>query len=149
MPFQLDRVELTLRKVSMQDYSGGLIPRNVSVDLHVDKEVKTDITNPAILVSWIVLKVVTGSALGNLGIDPAALQGSVTEAFAASEKLLGDASAQSEKLASEANETLAKAASGLKDQKIVGGTQQALSGAAGSAKSQVSGLFGKLKEKVQ
>lgn len=150
MPFLVDRLELTMRKVHYSDAS-SVVPQNVSFDMEIDKQEFLGIADPAALVNMIVLKIVYGTTIGNLGIDPAALQGSVSDAMALGQDMLKQTSTV---LANKAGTAFDKASS-----EFVANTPESLKGAATetkdtfvqagqAAKDKVSGLFGGLKSKV-
>ncbi len=159
MPFLLEKLVLTLGTVSYSDRSSLLasspLPAKVKVDLHVNEEVITNIQDAKALVNIILAKVLNGASLGNLlDLDAKALLNSslsgVTDTgkqlIGKSSELvtkgLGDVTSQAKNLADQ-NEVTRKA------EALLGGatskTTDALGDAAGAAKSQVSGLFGKLK----
>ena len=73
MPFQLDRFELTLRRVSYNDRS-GIVPKKLGVDLHVNRQVFEGITDAKSIIQIIVMKVISASPLANLGVNVAELQ---------------------------------------------------------------------------
>ncbi|MBI3306296.1 MAG: AsmA family protein [Candidatus Omnitrophica bacterium] len=102
MPFQLDRLVLTIHEVSYEDASGlapkipgqstfgkliptdkipvnmnmnvSGLPKKASVDLGVEQEVFYNITDPKALVNLIVVKIVYGTTFGKvLGVNPDAL----------------------------------------------------------------------------
>lgn len=70
--FYLDRLELTLRKVSYRDRT-GIVPR-VTLDMRIEKEVLEGINDPQAIVNLVLMKVVKGSPIGNLGLSPQALK---------------------------------------------------------------------------
>lgn len=80
MPFLLDKLVLSIRKVSYADAS-GIIPTNVATDLHIQAEEFTNIKSPLVLVNLIIYKIIKGTTFGNLGIDTAFLDSSVAGAF--------------------------------------------------------------------
>lgn len=93
MPFKIDKLELTLRKVTFEDHSAGLagrIPKNATVDLHIDKQVYSNITDPNAIVNILILKILYGTTFGNLlDIDPTKLTQDLTKTVGAgADKLL-------------------------------------------------------------
>ena len=160
LPFLLEKLELTIRNVSFEDRPGilgaaSVLPRKLSVDLKVQKEIFTDIKDPVLLVNLIVVKVLNSATLGRLlDIDPqkllgANLSGALTtgpklalkEAGALTQEL-GNATGRATSIVGQA-EVSQKAAQLLKGS---AGSAKAAVGATGSAvKDQVSGLLGKLK----
>lgn len=93
LPFKVDRLVLTLRKVSFEDHSAGLagkIPKDATVDLHVDNQVYTNITDPNAIVNILILKILYSTTFGNLlDIDPGKLTQDLTKTVGASaDKLL-------------------------------------------------------------
>lgn len=68
LPFQLDRFELTIRRVRYNDRS-SMIPKRLSVDVKVQKQVFENIQDPHAVVNLIVMKVLMTTSFGNLGID--------------------------------------------------------------------------------
>lgn len=91
LPFYLDQLELTLRQVSYYDQS-KLVPAKVSLDMRIEREIFQGIENPASIVNLILLKVLTRSPLGNLGLDPselsATLEKTVQKTLMAGEEFL-------------------------------------------------------------
>ena len=75
-PFRLDRFELTMRRISYLDRS-GLVPKKLSVDAHVEKQVFEGITDPKSILNIIVMKAVAKSPIGTLGVNLAELQNRV------------------------------------------------------------------------
>ncbi len=118
VPFYLDRFELTLRRVSYRDQS-KLIPANVALDMKIEGEVFEGIDSPAAIVNLVLLKVVTRSPFGNLGLDPSALQ---------------------EKLEKTVSKTLTVGEELLKEKTTV---------LAEKAESRISGILGKVKNTLK
>ncbi len=170
MPFALDRFELTMRHVSYAD-QGSLIPganmagkflseagasttlgpKKMSVDLKVQKEVFTDIHDPAALVNLILLKIMYGTTFGKvLGLNPKQLlSGTLGETWTSGEEMLKQTSGLVEQslneVVSQINpNTLKKTASSL-------GTEATgtINDAAGEVKNQLGGLFKKVKSVAQ
>lgn len=94
VPFYLDRLELTLRRVSYEDRS-SVVPQKLSLDMGIEKEVFEGIDDPASIVNIIILKVISRSPLGNLGLDPSqmqnAIQGTVGTSLDIGGKVAGEA----------------------------------------------------------
>ncbi len=138
LAFLLDRLELTIRNVSFEDRSSilgaaSVVPKRLSVDLNVQKEVYTNIKDPALLVNLIVVKVLNSATLGRLlDIDPQKLLGTnLSGALTAGQKL---AIKQAEALTGQATLIAGKTEVSQKAAKLLNET-----------KDQVSGLLEKLK----
>lgn len=155
MPFLLEKLVLTLGQVSYSDRSGLLasapLPKKMQMDLNVNQEVITDISDAKSLVNIIVAKVLNGATLGKLlNIDPQAMLGDVT---GAGKELIGKSSEMvSKELAGVTSQAKDLVGSTQVTQKAgellegtAGKTTEVLGDAAGAAKKQVSGLLGKLK----
>ena len=127
-PFYLDRLELSLRKVSYHDRS-SLVPKKLAFDLRIEKQVFEGITDPASIVNVILMKVITGAPLGELGLDPrqleARLKGTMGKAL---DKTLGYGG----KILSQAPEAVSKRVEGT------------VSEVQSVAKKKASALLGKL-----
>lgn len=67
-PFRLDRFELTLRRVTYNDRS-GLVPKRFSVEVPPEKKVYEGLTNSKAIMQIIVMRAVSESPIGNLGIN--------------------------------------------------------------------------------
>ncbi len=165
-PFQLDRLELTLRKVSYEDASGflpsvpggkilsavirektpdKLAPKKVAVDLHVEKEIVTGIDSPQALVNFILLKVLYGTTFGKImGIQPQEL---LQNSLASGSEFLKGASGSLGDFSSAASQILDKQAGTLAQS--LGGGETAVTNAAGSARKQLGGMLGRLKASVE
>lgn len=125
MPFWLERLELTIRKVSYEDRSGLLgaspVPSRMAYDMNVEKQVFADIRDPNTLVNLILVKIIEGATLGRLlNLNP--------------EKLLGENFSQVLNSGRAFAERQAQALSGQLT--TVGGQ---------IAPQKISGFFGKLK----
>ena len=160
IPFLLERLELTIRNVGFEDRSSlagavPVVPKRLSVDLNVQKEVFTDIKNPVLLVNLIVVKVLNSATLGRLlNIDPQKLLGAnLSGALTAGEELLAK---QAGALTQGVGNVTGPAASMVGQAEVSKKAGQLLKGSAGTArdafegtgaavKNQVSGLLGKLK----
>lgn len=160
IPFLLETLELTVRNVSFEDRSGILgaapvVPKKLSVDLNLQKEVFSDIQDPAVLVNLIVVKILNSATLGRLlNIDPQKLLGEnlsgalntgqllVTKGAGTLTKELGSAASQASSYVEQA-QVSQKADRLLKGS--VGGAKDVVGDTTSIVKDQVSGLFGKLK----
>ncbi|MBI3312912.1 MAG: hypothetical protein HYZ83_01565 [Candidatus Omnitrophica bacterium] len=141
MPFALDVLELTMRKVSYEDHS-SIIPKKLAADLNVEKQVFRGIENPQALLSLILLKVFYGTTFGNLGIDPAMLQKKLTGALSSGEELLKQTSTV---MLDTAGATFTKTTEVLD----FGEAKTTMSGAATVAQKKITGIFGKIKSKAE
>ena len=160
LPFQLDRLELTIRNVSYEDRSGiiGAAPipgKRIAVDVNVQKEIFNNITNAKTLVNLILVKVLNSATLGRiLNIDPKQLLGdNVGKALSSGQTILTTQAAAvttqvsgiANKAVTQVNDSeVAKKASALVGS-TAGKAENILGATAGAAKTQVSGLLGKLK----
>ncbi len=158
--FQLDRLVLTIRNVSYEDRSGliGSAPipgKKLAVDLNVQQEVFTNITDPQQLVNVILVKILNSATLGRiLNIDPSKLLGdNVNKVLMSGQELVNQQAAvvtkQVGNLANQATSAVGDNQVTQKAEALVHGSldgaKNVLGDTAGSAKDQVSGLFGKLK----
>lgn len=139
MPFQLDRLELTVRHLTYNDRSNllaqGGVPSKLSVDLRLEKEVLTNITKPEALVAIIVGRVLNAATLGRvLNIDVDQLV----------RNSLSDVTEIGKTVGQRAVNELGNAAIQATD--LVNKTQVAstVTDATEKAKEQVSGLLGKI-----
>lgn len=73
VPFQLDRLDLTLRRVRYQDRS-GIVPKKLSVDMRIERQVFEGIQDPKSVVNLILIKLLTVESFGNLGLNRNELQ---------------------------------------------------------------------------
>lgn len=165
MPFYLERLELTIRRVHYEDRSGiipkGILPKGgiptgilgkgvkevvpseiaqkkVSMDLNIEKQIFTDIRDPATLVNLILVKILYGKTFGNLkelGVDPDKLLNTLNLQNTAKE-VLGTGGAFVQQTTGLVTENVGSAVGevGTKAGQLTGGTR-----------NQVTGLFGKLK----
>lgn len=128
-PIHLDRLELTLGRVSYRDDS-SLVPRRLSIDMGIEHQVFEDIRDPNAIVHLILLKVVKSAPFVNLGVSPrdleATLKGTMGKTFA-----VGD--------------TVFSTAPNAASQKAEGMFNQVQD----SVLDQMGGLFGKFKSKLQ
>lgn len=156
MPFQLDRLVLTIRQVSYEDRSGiiGRAPlpgKKLNVDLNVKEEVFTNITDPQALVNVILVKILNSATLGRiLDIDPKQLLGdNAAKVLSTGQEVLTQQTANVTKFAGQAASSVTNAEMTRKAEALVGssvgGAKNVLGGTASSAKEGVSGMFGKLK----
>lgn len=73
MPFQLDRFELSLRKVSYHDRS-SLVSKKLSLDMHAEKLVFEGIQDPKSIINIILMKIMSATPFDNLGINTAEIK---------------------------------------------------------------------------
>lgn len=78
LPFQLDRLVLTLRRVSYYDRS-LMVSKKLSVDMHINQQIFEGITDPKSIVNIVLMKALTAAPFGNLGVSPAELQNQLAE----------------------------------------------------------------------
>ncbi len=138
LPFYLDRLQLTMRKVSYQNFS-AIVPQSTSVDLNVEKQVFTNIQDPKVIVSLILMKIIYGTTFGNLGLDPAQLQHDL-------KKTMGEGVDLLKGTAGELTGTAEDVVRGT-----LGGTKGILKQATGTvktAKGEIGSIFGKLKSRL-
>jgi hypothetical protein len=95
LPFYLDRFELTLRKVSLNDRS-GVIPKKIAVDMKIEKQVFEGITDPKSIVNLILMKILTESTFANLGVNPADIKQSIVQTVGQTFEFAKDAGAEAE-----------------------------------------------------
>lgn len=136
MPFLLERLVLTIHKVSYQDRSGiiGRSPVNkLATDLNVDQQIFSNIDSPLVLVNLILMKIIQGTTFGNLlKLDPRQLMNAdVSKALESGRAFVGKQAAQL-------------------TQELDGVTGQAkdlvnLGDGTDAARQKLSGLMGKLK----
>lgn len=141
MPFVLDKLTLSIRRVSYADVS-GIIPTNVATDLHVQNEEFTNIKSPLVLVNLIIYKIIKGTTFGNLGIDTAFLDNSVAGAFQLGSGVVKLGAALTNDAANilSANLTTVQGAGGK--------ALNTASNTANTAKKKVTGILGGIKNQV-
>jgi hypothetical protein len=138
MPFHIDLLVLSIGKVGYADHSSRL-PVGLSAHLRVNQERFEGINTPAALVNLILLKIVRGTAFGNIGVSTDMLTGSLRNVVGSGQDVLkGTASVLTDQ-----TKSLAGAATGL-GQDGAG----SLGGTVSSAKDAVGGLWGKVKSTV-
>ena len=150
LPFLLERLELTIRKVTYEDHSGivGAAPVNkLAVDLQVEKQVFGNITDPQILINLILTKVLREATFGRLlNIRPEDLLNQDLSQYVNTgkqlveqqAKMLGNVSSQAEGL-------LTQSAVSQKTQAAVGEAKTLLGSTTNTAQQKVSGFLDKLK----
>lgn len=154
MPFQLDKLVLTIRNVTYKDRSGvlGAAPlpnKNLAVDLNVQEEVFTNVTDPKAMVNLILVKILNSATLGRiLNIDPKQLLGeNASQVLNSSQQLLNNQVQRVGSLATQATTQLdtqvAQRAEALVGTSL-SGTKNVLGSTTGAAKNQVTGLLGKM-----
>ncbi|GEM_PF-1243113 len=168
MPFRLDRLELTLRKVSFEDYSAGftrgMISKKVSMDLKVEKQVFENLTDPKAIVNVVLVKVLYGTTFGNLvGIDPRQLTKDLTkvmgvgrealvqttdEMLQTSEHVVRNTVVSAEGILAQATQVMDKGGLGQTPSKVRDKTGIVVKETLGQAKQEIAGIFGKFKSKL-
>lgn len=143
MPFLLERLVLTIHKVSYQDRSGmiGRVPVNkLATDLNVEKEIFSNIDDPLTLVNLVLMKIMRGTTFGNLlKIDPRQLLGTdLSETLRSGKAFVGK---QAEQLTGQASELLNQKSI----QNSLNEAQNVLGGSVGTVREKLSGLMEKLK----
>ncbi len=133
IPFQLDRFELTLRRISYNDHS-GIVPKRIAVDMHVDKQVFGGITDAKSIVQIIVMKVVSESPLANLGINAAEVQKQLKEKVGTARDL--------------GVRVYREAKVDVVGKRVLGEGKETVGQVTGVAKREITGLWGKVKSKV-
>ncbi|OGW82978.1 MAG: hypothetical protein A2Z83_01225 [Omnitrophica bacterium GWA2_52_8] len=160
MPFQLDKLVLTIHNVRYEDTS-GVVPKKLSADAKIDNLVLTNIADPKAILQMIILKIIKSTPLGNIGVNVKQLEDGLKDNLAKADELVKDTSAFAVQTASDAAAKAKKAvadksAGMIKDAggAVVGGgtdalketvdtTTAVLDSATSSAKAAVSDLFGK------
>ena len=88
MPFLIDELYLTMRKVNYLDYSKNPTePKKYGFDMKVNETVMKNVTNPAAIMGTIVLEIAYHTTIGNLGIDLKGLKRQVESSLANTETL--------------------------------------------------------------
>ncbi len=150
MPFLLEKLVLTIHKVSYQDRSGiiGRAPvHKLATDLNVEKETFSNIDDPLTLVNLVLMKIIRGTAFGNLlKIDPTQLLGSdLSGTLRSGQAFVGKQAAE----LSKEMDNVTGQATGLLNQKGVQNSldeaQNVLGEGAATARKKFSGLMGKMK----
>ena len=157
-PFLLERLELTIRKVTYEDHSGivGAAPLNkFAVDLGVEKQVFGNITDPQVLVNLILTKILKEATFGRLlNLRPEDLLNQDFSQYVnegrqlvgQQTKLLGQ---QVGNLSGQAQGLLTQSAASQKTQATVrdsvGEAKALLGGTTNTAQQKLSGFLGKLK----
>ena len=151
LPFYLHRLELTLGKVSYEDRS-GILPKKISVDLNVEKQVFAGIRDPKTIVSLVLAKILYGTTFGNLlDLNPRQLERTLRKTFALGGGLVVDAAGA---VGGKARVIVKKTAAGVAGtaEEVVFETLDQTTGvltkATGTAKQEITSLFGKLKSKL-
>ncbi len=162
MPFLLEKLQLTIRKVSFQDRSGLMgaapLPTKMEMDLNVQNEIITNISDAKALVNIIIAKVLNGATLGKLlNIDPQQLMTeSLSGVVGTGKQLAGTMTTQAANVTKQAGVIAGEATSKIIDAQAAQKAEALLqsSGATAknvlgntttAAKDQVTGLFGKMK----
>lgn len=153
MPFLLDKLELTIRNVGFEDRSATagvtsvVTPKRVSVDLNVNKEIFTNITDPMTLVNVIVMKILKGATFGNLlNLDPSKLMNeNLNAAMSSGQELLNKQTQALQQQTSALLQSQTTQKAGALLDSSLQSTQGALGDTTTAAKEKLSGLFGKVK----
>ncbi len=167
LPFKLDRLELTLRKVSFEDHVAVLglakIPKKASVDLKIEKQIFKNITDPNAIVNVVLIKVLFGTTFGNLGIDSRLLKQDLAktvsvgsdiilqtadEALKTTESVVQDTVGSATGILNQAAQTVGTVELGQATHKLTDKTETAVKETLGQAKQEVTGLLGKFKSKL-
>ncbi len=134
---QIDVFELKVNKVIYKDYSKGGKPVVKEFIINIDERYE-NVADPYSLVSLIVARVMTNSAIADLiGFDVRGLEGTVTGALSSAEKTAGQAAAEAQK-------TAVKAFKSIGD--VTGKAGESVNKAAGALKDVFSLPFGEKKE---
>lgn len=147
IPFWLEKLQLTIRQVSLKDRSGMAanlpVGNKLAVDLRVQNEVFTDIRDPKVLVNLIVAKILSNATLGQLlDLDPVQLLG---DTFSSTEQIL---SHQVDRVSQQMDTAAGKAKDLIRESQVTQKTGVIVGGATTTAKNQLSGLLGKMKKAV-
>ncbi len=166
MPFRLDRMELTLRRVSFEDHSRVLgldkISKKASVDLKIEKQIFKNITDPKAIVNVLLIKILYGTTFGNLGLDSLSLKKDIAETVSLGSDVLMQTTDEVLKATEGIVKDTAGVAKGVLTQaagvgtaglgettdKLVDKTGTAVKETLGSAKQEIAGLLGKFKSKL-
>ncbi len=136
LPFILDKLVLTIRNVSYYDPT-TVVPQNLNVDIKVDQQVFENITDPKVLVSLVLMKIVQGTTFGNmLGLGQDFFNSTLKGGIQSGEKLVSQTAGVLKNQAS----ALAEKTKVLADSKVT----ETLGGAAGATTEKLTGLFGKV-----
>ena len=118
-PFQLDRFALTLRRVTYNDRS-GLVPKRFSVKVPPEKKVYGGITNSKAIMQIIVMRAVSESPIGNLGINAMEVHNQLKRSFGGMGRLSGNVITRSggvgRKLLEEGRGTLTSVGNATRDE---------------------------------
>ena len=139
MPFRLDRFELTLRRVTYNDRS-SLVPKRLSVNIPPKKIVYEGIQDPRAIVNIIIMRVISETPFGNLGINPIAINRQLRKSV----KTFG---ALGEKFLMEPGTEFAERG-GEVGRKILEEGKATLAGVGNTTKQGIEDVFGNLKSKA-
>jgi len=139
-PFQLDRLVLTLRKVSYNDRA-GFVPKKISVDMHVNQQVFEGIRDPKSIINVILMKVVSATPFGNLGINTAEIQDRLKNNV----KSVRDFG---EKIYLESGAVRVAEQTQAVGKQVWGEGKETVTQAGTAAKEEITSLFGKLRSKL-
>jgi len=140
IPFQLDRFELTLRRVSYRDRS-GVVPKKLSVDAHVEKQVFEGITDAKTILRIILMKAVSESPIGNLGVNAAELQNQIKRGVRSTREF-------GVKLYEDARSAEITQKTGEAGKKVYTAGKEKVGEVGAAAKEEITGLFGKIRSKI-
>lgn len=94
---QIDELDLKVGKVVYKDYSAGAKPSIQEINVNINEKF-TNITNPAALVSIIVVKSLMNTTIANLAnVDIKALQGPINDTLKQAQAIIGDTAKLGEK----------------------------------------------------
>ncbi|MFA5311151.1 MAG: AsmA family protein [Candidatus Omnitrophota bacterium] len=112
---QIDNLELKLGKVIYKDYSKAGGPSVKEFNINLDERY-ANITNTNAVVSIILIKVLTNTALGAIAnIDVKELGSAVSGSLSKATVVVSDTAAKATKMAGEAGKSVTEAAKNLKD----------------------------------
>lgn len=140
MPFQLDRLELTLRRVRYHDRS-GLVPKKFSADAKVDRQVFEGIRDAKSIIRVIIMKVISSTPFGNLGVNVVEIQQRVKSTVKTTRDL-------GEKVFVETGEELAQRGRRAGKIILVEG-RETVDQVGADAKETITGLWGKVRPKLE
>jgi len=130
---KIDKLELKIGKVIYKDYSRGGVPSVTEYNVNLNEKY-SNITNPYSLVSLIVVKALTNTAIANLtNFDVQGLQGSISDTLGSTQKAATEA-------VSKAGEAVTQAAKNTGA--VAQQTQEAVQKTAEAVKDIFSGTFG-------
>lgn len=141
MPFRLDRLELTLGRVSYNDRS-SLVPKKLAVDAHVNHQIFEGITDAKSIINIILMKVISATPFGNLGINPIAIQ----KQLKTSVKSVRDFG---EKIFQEAGATYVAEQTQVVGKQVWSEGKETVTQVGSVAREEITGLWGKVRSKIK